>query len=95
MDMSKAKTNCTEVCPALGLLVSNQESRGGWTTTERHERVDVGWNSATLRGDDGQRRDHIEMLWVPVIEGGDGPRKVLFAMPADGCTSLSNSQPMA
>jgi hypothetical protein len=54
-----------------------------WTTTERHERVEVGWIFPALPADSGEPTDHIELLCVPVIEGDDGSRKPLFEVLAD------------
>jgi hypothetical protein len=54
-----------------------------WTSTERHERVNVGWIFRAMPADNGEPMDHIEMLCVPVIEGDDGSRKPLFEMLAE------------
>ena len=54
-----------------------------WTSTDRHERVNVGWIFAALPDDSGEPIDDVELLCVPVIEGDDGSCKPLFEMLAD------------
>jgi hypothetical protein len=54
-----------------------------WTSTERNERLDVGWIFHALPGDDGEPIDHAQLLCVPVIEGDDESFKPLFDLLAD------------
>jgi hypothetical protein len=52
-----------------------------WTTTGRHERLDIGWIFPALPGD--KPVNQLELLCVPVIEDDDGSRKPLFELLAD------------
>ena len=52
-----------------------------WTSTERHERINLGWIFAALPG--GEPIESVELMCVPVIDTDDGSPKPLFEVLAD------------
>jgi hypothetical protein len=73
----------TTVGTKLGNTSGKSRVEVACTTTDQHERVDVGWIFRALPADNGEPVDHIELLCVPVVEGDDGVRKPWFEMLAD------------
>jgi hypothetical protein len=82
-----------QILPFLIQFFGTDPVEHAWTTTSRHEHLNIGWIFPALPADDGQPMDHIELLCVPVIE--DGAYKPLFELLADQEKSTSGFAPKA
>jgi hypothetical protein len=72
-----------QILSFLVQLCGEEPVEVAWTSTERHERLTVGWIFAALPDDSGEPVNDVELLCVPVIDGEDGAVRPLFEVLAD------------